>query len=334
MHYCGLNDAKVGDVLARPVISMTGDILLQSNVQLTPYLISRLNSLDIYGVYIFDDLSEQISAKESLPLDLQLQALRGLHHLNIDNCIYVANKMVQALQDSGKAITDVSSLMQYDSGTYRHSLNVATYSTIVGIKLGLPTVKLEQLTLAALLHDIGKTCIPIEIINKPAKLTDKEYELVQKHSEFGYEILRKNDLIPSTVRVSVYEHHENEDGSGYPRKLSGDRIYLYSKIIHVCDVYDALICKRPYKSRKNPNDVLEYMIANSGHMFDPYIVQKFLKSVVLYPVGMTVHLSDGRKCIVIENHDDYPTRPLCRTMEGEDVNLLDYLDITIIDYAT
>ena len=142
--------------------------------------------------------------------------------------------------------------------------------------------ELEKLSQAALLHDIGKCDVPLEIVNKPAKLTSEEYEEMKRHPEYGLKRLRDGrsqgtEEIHAVVKNAVYSHHENWNGTGYPRGLQGEAIHLFARLIHVADVYDALTAKRAYKDALNPSDAMEYLMANSGAMFDIDVVNTFIK---------------------------------------------------------
>lgn len=310
-----------------------GDVLLRAERPISQYVLDRASDLGFKGMYIYDKLSEGIESATGLPLDLQLQVMQSLKELNYDDCAFFASKLVECLMGADTIVTDLTSLQSYDDYTYRHCLNVASYCAVVGIKLGYSMERLEKLVLAALLHDIGKARIPIEIINKPGKLTKEEYDLVKKHPELGYEMLKDKESIPSVVRVSILSHHENEDGSGYPNGLDGSRIYEFAKVIHLCDVYDALICKRVYKNQMDPNYVVEYLRGNANLMFSEQITEVFLQNVEIYPSGVQVHLSDGNLGIVVRHSKGFPTRPLVRLLNGREINLLEKNDIMITDFA-
>ena len=183
-----------------------------------------------------------------------------------------------------------------DEYTFKHSVDVAAGSIILAKYLGLGADNIRDIGTAGVLHDIGKSQIPIEVLNKPGKLTEDERELVNLHPEYGYEMLKDSDFISSVVRVSVLEHHENEDGSGYPNGYDKKKIYLFAKIIHICDVYEAMLSKRSYKKRLNPSDVIEYMMGNAGIMFNKeYNNLKF----DIYKVEVGVLWNED------EGHEDY-----------------------------
>lgn len=160
--------------------------------------------------------------------------------------------------------------------TSRHVERVAVISAFLGEKLGLTKLEQDQLLLASSMHDIGKMAIHDTILNKPDKLSFEEFEQMKRHCEYGYEILRNSSRsLLKTASIIAYEHHENFDGSGYPRGLKGLDIHLYSRIVALVDVFDALATKRVYKEVWPQNEILDFIKSQRGIKFDPYIVDIF-----------------------------------------------------------
>ena len=334
MRYCSVKNLNTGMILARPVISGMGSVLLQANIKLTYYTIERLRVLGTKGVYILDDISSDVVDRSNLPINLQVQALDSISSMDIDSIVYIANSLIDNLQNIDIINTDLSALSSFDEYTYMHSVNVATYCAILGLKLGLDYTRLVDLTTAAMLHDIGKVKVPLEILNKPGRLTDEERVIINRHPGDGYDMLKENSSVKSVVRVSVLEHHENWDGSGYPNGFKGEDIYFMARIIHVCDVYDALISERVYKPAKPPHEVVEYMLAFCDKMFERRIVREFISSLNIYPDGTIVRLSDNANAIVVRNNMCFPLRPVVRRLtDGVELDLLHYNDIVIEDYV-
>lgn len=333
MRYVRTEHLEKGMVLVNTLYDNNEKVLLKANRKLTQNYIIRIQQLDIPGLYVFED--DEID--EHTPIiseQTRLKAITSLKRLNIDDCIYIANSIVEEIRESDSMIMETMHLSSYDNYTYSHSVNVNILSVILGVACGLRDDDLKKLSQAALLHDIGKTCVPIEIINKPGRLTDAEYEEVKNHPRYGYNMLRNNYEISSVARNAILSHHENEDGSGYPRGLTSEKIHLLAKIIHVADVYDALITKRIYKDAMNPADALEYLMGNAGRMFDKELVATFLEYVAPYPLGVQVELSTGQKAIVVKNNRGMLSRPVVRLDSGTRVDLLEHLDITIVRMLT
>jgi HD-GYP domain-containing protein (c-di-GMP phosphodiesterase class II) len=235
----------------------------------------------------------------------------------------IAEKMVNQMIENAPVSVDMIDLRNFDDYTYRHSVNVAVLSTVIGMHLGYTKEYLNELCTAALLHDIGKQMLYPEILNKPGFLTDDEYEHIKEHPQMAYDILKERMDISAKVRISVLSHHENEDGSGYPRGLKGDEIFAFAKIIHVADVFDALTSKRPYKQPYAKSEAVEYLMGNCGRLFDTKVVEAFINSISVYPKGMEVLLSDGRRGIVSANRNN-SLRPVVRLFNGEEINLNDF----------
>lgn len=331
MRYVDIEEACPNMVLAMNLYDSNNNILLTANTTLTPFFINRIKSMNYDGIYVYEN--DQIHQTFSIIDECtRIKAQKAVKKMDIDGCIYMANKIVKELQESGIYRTELVNLSSYDNYTYIHSVNVSILSTLIGIAYGLSKDKLELLSQAALLHDIGKSVIDLDILNKPGKLTDEEYTIVKNHSTFGRNILKQNYNISAVVSTAVYEHHENEDGSGYPRGVTGDKISLLGKIIHVADVYDALTAKRPYKNPYNPADAIEYLMANSGKMFDLDIVKTCMKCIIPYPVGTKVLLSNG-DIARVKDQTEILYRPVIMVSQGYEIDLTDkrYLDLTIID---
>ncbi len=333
MRYVKKEHLEKGMVLVYTLYDNNEKILLKSNKKLTPLYINRIQQMDITGLYVFED--DEIECHEPMISEkTRINAIKSLKQLNIDDCIYIANNIVEEIRESESMVMETLNLSSYDNYTYNHSVNVDMLSVILGVALGLRDDELRKLSQAALLHDIGKTCVPLEILNKPGRLTPEEYAEVQKHSRYGYNMLKDNPDISSVTRNAILSHHENEDGSGYPRHLTAEKIHKFAKIIHIADVYDALTTKRVYKDAMNPGEALEYLMANTGGQFNREMVEVFLQYIAPYPLGVIVELSNGKTGFVVENHRDMLSRPTIRLMNGDMLNLLEELDITITKLIT
>lgn len=333
MRYVKLDELQKGMVLANTLYDSNEKVLLKANKKLTQAYITRIQQLDISGLYIYED--DEITGHTPIVSEqTRMAALRSLKRLNIDDCIYVANTIVDEIKESDSMLIETLNLSTYDNYTYVHSVNVDMLSVVLGIGMGLRDDELRKLSQAALLHDIGKIAIPLELLNKPGKLTAEEYAEVQRHSQYGYNMLKNNEEVSSVTRNAVLSHHENEDGTGYPRKLTSERIHKFAKIIHIADVYDALTTKRVYKEAMNPADALEYLMANSTTMFHKDYVGTFLQYIAPYPLGVCVELSDGRTAIVTKNNPSMLSRPTVKASDGEIIDLVEVLDITITKLLT
>ncbi|MGN1340034.1 MAG: HD-GYP domain-containing protein [Oscillospiraceae bacterium] len=232
--------------------------------------------------------------------------------------------LVDIGNDSSYLGNQMIALQNYDDYTYKHCLRVAMLSTSIAHELGLSPADIKEVIVAALLHDIGKSNIDHEIIVKPGKLTEEEYEKIKKHPYIGYEILKKTGGYSSNVMAGVLFHQEKFDGSGYPTGLAGKKIPLVARILTVADVFDALTSNRPYRRPWSVAETEEYMLGGCGMHFDYDVTAAFLRSFNPYPVGTMVSLSDGRHGVVIR-HNANVLRPVIR-IRGE--NTAEEIDLS------
>lgn len=334
MRYVGAKDLKAGMILSSNLYDDNEQVLLRANTQLSDSFIARIQKLQFDGVYVYEN-GDVENAKSIVSDETRMKAINKLRKLDIDACMFLANSIVNEIQSSDSLIVEQVSLSSYDSYTYVHSVNVDVLSVIIGIGMGLKNSELELLSQGALMHDIGKCDVPVEILNKPAKLTKEEYEEMKNHPLYGLKRLRDRvdtgaEDVAAVVKNAVYSHHENWDGSGYPRGLQGEGIHKFARIIHVADVYDALTAKRAYKDAMNPADAIEYIMANSGTMFDIDVINTFLKYVAPYPLGCKVLMSNGLQGIVMENDEKNLSRPKVKLQNGAVIDMMKKLDVTVI----
>lgn len=227
--------------------------------------------------------------------------------VRLGNAIEVqqAEALVSEISDSllrhPNALISLARLKNADDYTYMHSVAVCALMIAVARQLQLPPVQVQQAGIAGLLHDIGKLTIPDSILNKPAKLSDSEFDRVKRHPEAGSLILRQSNSVDALVLDVCLHHHEKIDGSGYPHRLAGEQISLFAQMGAVCDVYDAVTSNRPYNRGWNPAEAIHRMSGWKGH-FEPRVFQAFVKTVGIYPVGSLVRLQSGRLGIVLEQH--------------------------------
>lgn len=333
MKYVKIKDLEPNMILAMTLYDNNEKLLLRTNKKLTNFHISKIKNLNYDGLYVYELEDDKIEFNSLIDEKTRLKTLKSLKHINIDKCLYLANEIVDEIKSNKSHIMELLNLSSYDNYTYMHSINVDILSVLLGIGLGFNDKDLRLLSQAALLHDIGKTCISKDILNKPTKLTEEEFDEIKKHPKYGYNLVKENIDISAIVKNAIYSHHENEDGTGYPRQLKADKIHKFAKIIHIADVYDALTSKRVYKEAINPGDAMEYLMANSNTLFNKEYVEVFMNYVALYPVGCDVELSDGSIGVVIENNDIL-SRPIVRLKNGKIVDLSKVLNLTIVNLLT
>jgi len=333
MIFVPTSSLKPGMVVAKTIVSSYDNSplpLVTKGSVLTNCIIRRLEERSLSGCYIDTEFTKDIEPGEIIGQMLKKKALNGIkkvfdevsvtRKISMDNLSLVkeiAKELVLQILESDEILIDFLDLQNYDDYTYRHSLSVAIFSVAIGHKLGYSTSLLMDLATGALLHDIGKTEISIDLINKPGRLTDEEYATIRLHPEMAVERLKSGHSISSFVLNGILSHHERFNGTGYPRGLSGTDIPVYGRILAVADVYDALTSVRPYRKAWFPDEAIEYLVKYRGIHFDPEIIDAFLKIVVPYPVGTMVELSNGCPAIVIRNNEN-KMRPVVRMFNVED----------------
>ena len=336
MRYISIEEAEPGMLLAKGVYDAYSRVLVAKKRPLTIDYIQKLKDRGYLGFYIEDEFSEGIEVEETISTELRNKGVDALRKKNIDATLQVAKDIVGQILHTDKISLDMVDLRTFDDYTYRHSVNVAVLSTIIGMGMGLDQDMLNDLCVAAMFHDMGKLMLDMDVINKPGRLTKDEFALIKMHPQLSLDLLSGRWNISLESKEAILSHHENQDGTGYPRGLQKDEIPLYARIIHVADVYDALTSKRPYKDPYTPSESIEYLMGGCHILFDANIVNTFLKWVPVYPKGVMIKLSDGREGIVIENTRN-PIRPKIRLKDGEILDLGDErknLHITINPTST
>ncbi len=235
-----------------------------------------------------------------------------------------ARQLVEEISESVSrnpgAIISLARLKTADDYTYMHSVAVCAMMVALAKQLGLEEGQARACGVAGLLHDMGKVALPTEVLNKPGKLTDAEFDIIRTHPTEGYKMLMASSGVDAVSLDVVLHHHEKMDGSGYPEKLKGDKISLYAKMSTVCDVYDAITSSRPYKSAWDPAEALRRMAEWRGHL-EPLVFQAFVKSMGIYPLGSLVRLKSGRIGVVTAQSAKSLTMPLIKVFFSTKSNM-------------
>jgi len=325
-----------GMMIDQAIIDKTGRILIARKTVLDWFLIDSLRKMGVPGVYVREgeeDLDEEIKiapetvktieklkvadrAKVTLSESVKKRVSEGIHYLYSDTsspdftstASNITHSLMQAISENDAVALNIDALKVCDEYTFKHSVDVATMAMIIARKSGMAEKDIYQIGVSGLLHDVGKSQIPNEILNKAGKLTEEEFAIMKKHTLFGYNILKEKNELPSEVVSGVLQHHEKINGRGYPLKLTAGQISDYAKVLSVADIYDALVTERPYKKGFSQQDALEMIMAMTEEL-DVTYMRHFIDSVILYPVDTTVTLSNGERAKVVENTPHYPLRP-------------------------
>lgn len=224
----------------------------------------------------------------------------------------LVEEIAESVARNPGALISVARLKTADDYTYMHSVAVCGLMISLSNELGLDAALTREAGLAGLLHDVGKMAVPNEILNKPGKLTNQEFDIVRGHPERGHRILLEGGGATEISLDVCLHHHEKVDGSGYPHRLDARRISKFAKMGAVCDVYDAITSNRPYKAGWNPAEALSKMAEWSKGHFDETIFQGFVKCVGIFPVGSLVRLKSGRLAVVTEQSGKALLKPVVR----------------------
>ncbi len=314
-------------------------ILLKRGEALSEGYIKRLLSCGFAGAYIKDGVNDDVEIEGSINEELKIKAVASIKQLyinfkgqsdavvrkQIDSVGAITENLIEDISQNSQFMTNIIDLKMYDDYTYHHSLSVAVLAIAMGITLDFSATKLYELGLCAMLHDIGKLDVSLEILNKPARLTQQEYALVKLHPLYAANYFKEKKMIPKSTYDGILSHHEKYDGTGYPFGISGDDIPEFARILSIADVYDALTSNRPYRRPNLPSEAIEYIMGGVGTFFEEKYVRVFLRKVAPYPVGTCVRLSNGIIGVVTKNHESQPLRPMVRNAEDEAIvyNLLD-----------
>lgn len=336
--YVRYSSLKPGMIIDQAIVDRAGRVLIARRTALDDYMISALAKMGVPGVYIREGEEEEEKeekivippaiqreidaqsvadpAKVELTESVKKRVAEGVQFLYNDTespdftntTKAITADLMKAITENDAIAVDINALKISDEYTFKHSLDVATMSMIIAKKYGFQDNEVYELGISGLLHDIGKSKIPNELLNKAGKLTDEEFALMKQHSLFSYSILKEKQDISNTIKMGVLQHHEKMNGSGYPMGVTSEKICLFARIISVVDIYDALVTERPYKKAYTPRDAVELIMSMTEEL-DINVMRSFMESIILYPVGSNVELSNGEFARVVENNAMYKLRP-------------------------
>ncbi len=274
--------------------------------------------------------ADELDYQVQIPLEKELKQARQIQHkahdllkrayqdirygnvLKIKEFAESVNEIIDSVTRNRDALLLLSNIKAKDEYTYEHSVNVSILAAGISKALKMDKDEIFQYTLGAILHDIGKSKIPEEILKKQAPLTQKEYNILKKHVELGIEILSAHKDVTANTLSVIAEHHERLNGTGYPKKLSGSQISLGGKLGGILDVYDALTSERVYHTPVNPVQALKEIYTQRDILFEEELIQQFIKFLGIYPPGSLVKLGSGFLAIVIEAGREDILKPIVR----------------------
>jgi len=320
MKYVSIDNVEPGHILARSIYANDGRTLLNSGVQLTVGMINQLRRVGAQMIYIenkyTDDIiiedvvSEETRRKAMMNLATAVDCIQGGKEINVKDINMTVNAIIDEILTNKDVLIHLSDIRTEDNNLFIHSLNVCIISTLIGTKFGLNNNQLKELAIGAILHDVGKVVKE----DSAANATDG----TDNHTWKGFNLLRKRHDISIVTAHIPLQHHENVDGSGFPRGIDHSEIQLVAKIVAVANYYDNLISNINNSRQLLPHEACEMIMGLTNKMFDHSVVIKFLESIALFPTGTSVLLTNGDVGLVAEQHNGLPARPIIRVIRRTD----------------
>ncbi|MGB9846305.1 MAG: HD-GYP domain-containing protein [Desulfotomaculales bacterium] len=330
MRKVSLGMARQGMKLGRSVYDGQGRVLLQSGVILTESYIRKLKKLGIPAVYVDDGFLPDLQVEDVISEQTRIWAVQQAKELfsslapvakqkpvvATEKATRVINRLLEEIFTNRSAVVNLVDIRSHDEYTFGHSVNVAVLAILTGLSLGYGREKLFQLGIAAIMHDVGKTLIPLNILNKPGALSGDEFTEIQKHTIYGYKIITRDPSLHRLSALVALQHHERYNGEGYPRGLAGEEIHQFAGITGMVDMYDALTSDRIYRKAYPPHEAYEMISGAGNHLFDYRLVSAFLENIAAYPAGSIVKLNSGEVGVVVETKKGRTLAPRVRILFG------------------
>lgn len=259
-----------------------------------------------------------------------LEDIRFSRTVNFEYVKTTSEDICDCLSNNTNILSMLHSVEDRYPYIYSHPVKVAFISFVIGKWMNLKKLELSRLVCAGFVHDIGKAKVRDSILNKPEKLNEREMEIMKNHTVMGYRLLANFDVLDGDILMGVLSHHERQDGSGYPRRLKGEQINKFGKIIAIADIYDAMTSTRPYSEKTTPFKAIEEIQELSFSLLDPNISQIFLNNICNFYYGSIVRLNNERVGEIIYVNPEERTKPLIHC-EDEYINLTQERNIEIIE---
>ncbi len=324
-----IKDARSNMILAKDVVNSSGLIILAKDTVLNDLNQDKLKFNNIKFITIFEKEDENFIENEYIEnqeefknfkknykqnlekLEDQFIAIGKGVGIEVNNLYGMVIDMVDNVKYKKDVLSYLGNLKKQDLHTYSHCLNVGIICNLFGLWLGYEGEDLKNLTVAGILHDVGKTQVDENLIKKPEKLTDSEYNHIKKHAYLGYKLVEDLD-IPDEIKSGILMHHEKIDGSGYPLGLRDDKITTTAKIVAICDIYEAMTADRVYRPRVCPFEVIKNFEQNSYDILDTQLLLAFLQNIVYTYIGSDVMLSDNRRAKVVFINQANLSKPIVK----------------------
>ncbi|MDN4071415.1 HD-GYP domain-containing protein [Fictibacillus terranigra] len=349
--------ARAGQVLAADLFGRTNHPMIRKNTVLTAEHLDILSLFMIKEIEILSDTSDKKQAADpnsqksqltpdnpskmhSHFLTLYKEAVKQYKVLFTNweagapiDALSLRKAIVHVVEkgmDHPGEISNMQQITNRDDYLAYHAVSLAVLSAFIARRLGYPRGECLQIGMAGALCDCGMSRISPAILKKKGPLNPQELKEMKQHSIHGYNLLKKLPAIKEGVLLGVLQHHEREDGSGYPLKVPGSKLHPYSRILAVADVYLAMTSERSYRTKLSPFKVIELMMKDQFGQFDPGIIRVITDGLTIFSAGSKVRLSNGQIGLIVFKEDSYPTRPIVQLHQSEDIiSLMERKDLYI-----
>jgi HD-GYP domain-containing protein (c-di-GMP phosphodiesterase class II) len=341
MRIISLDKVKGNELLAKDIINKNNTLLMTVGTMVKKEYAERLKDLGIEYIYVEDELAKGVNLTASLEIQIKEQcqgAVRDIlqkysyqNETELEEIKRVADEIISEIMSIPTVIYNLSSIRDKSESTYSHSLNVCVLSVILAFKLNIIKVKIREIAIGCLLHDIGFTYITLQYqdINIDSCPDDEQKE-IKMHTIYGYSLVEKMNWLSPIAKDIIISHHERLDGSGYPFHIRGEKIKIGSRIAAVCDEFDSMVYGN-LTTKHKVHDAIDYMISQAGVLFDFSVVKVFISCVAAYPTGTLVSTNQGEIGIVLRQNSQCPTRPIIRIItdkNGNDTKIWTEKDLT------
>jgi HD-GYP domain-containing protein (c-di-GMP phosphodiesterase class II) len=356
MRLLSISQCRPGMKLGKNIYNEEGRVLLGIHMELTSTIIQRLANFGVDFIYVFDDRTEDVLVPDMIHEETRIKTIATIrnsfsnmmtetHNRRSSNRLSkdfrnVLDMIIDDISSHNEGMIMLMNLNLTDQYLFQHSMNVCVFACMIGMSKKYSRDELTTFGLGALLHDVGKTQVPLAILNKKEQLTNEEFDIIKKHAEAGYKLLKDEPNIPLLTAHCAFQHHERLDGSGYPRGIKGSEIHDYAQWIGLVDSFDAMTTHRVYRKTMLPHQAIEVIYTGSGTLFDKEKIEIFRDKVAMYPIGVSVKLHSGEGGIVVGINPSCPQRPILRIFEDQEgqslhtpyeIDLAKHLSAMIVD---
>lgn len=355
MRKIALDQVRPGMITGKPILGFLGQVLLNADIEIRTNHLYYLKQMGIKAIYVHDDRLEDVRVKDIVSTEVRSESralvarvIKDLDaaspnnkgvRINDKEVLAAVSKIIEELIENRDVLVQLSDIRSLDGYLFAHSVNCCVLATLIAYRMNYELTTLKILATGAMLHDIGLVAVPRMVLQKPGSLSEEEYTAVKRHPHFGFEIFRKSKLYSERAGEIILQHHERNQGQGYPQGLRGKEIASLARIVAVADVYDALTSDKTYRNAYPVHQAIEMMLSWGGELFDLDVLNLFLENVTAYPVGSHVVLDTGESGLVVANESGFSLRPVVRMLYKRDfkphpapydLDLKKVLDLTIV----